>query len=85
MKTPKEKAIELRDEYYMVCQEFTEEIQCSIQATHCALIAVRKIIESRKEDSSFDDTLFANTDYWSPHPMYLSYWKEVETELIKPK
>lgn len=83
MKTPKEKAIELRDEYYMVCQEFTEEIQCSLQAKQCALIAVRKIIESRKEDLSFDDTLFANNDYYTPHPMYLTYWKEVEHELIK--
>jgi hypothetical protein len=42
--TPKEKAIELVDKYYIICQEFTEEIQCSIQAKQCALIAVHEII-----------------------------------------
>lgn len=42
--TPKEKAKELVDNYYIVCQEFTEEIQCSIQAKQCALIAVHEII-----------------------------------------
>ena len=38
--TAKEKAKELFDKYYIVCQEYTEEIQCSIQAKECALIAV---------------------------------------------
>ena len=41
--TPKEKANELFDRYYIICQEFTEEIQCSIQAKQCALIAVDEI------------------------------------------
>jgi hypothetical protein len=44
--TPKDKAKELFDKYYIVCQEFTEEIQCSIQAKQCALIAVNEIINS---------------------------------------
>lgn len=38
--TPKEKAQELFDNYYIICQEYTEEIQCSIQAKQCALIAI---------------------------------------------
>lgn len=46
MKTPKEKAQELFDKFYIVCQEFTEEIQCSIQAKQCALIAVNEIKKS---------------------------------------
>jgi hypothetical protein len=41
--TAKEKAQELFDKYYLICQEFTEEIQCSIQAKQCALIAVDEI------------------------------------------
>lgn len=42
--TPKEKAKELFDKYYIICQEYTEEIQCSIQAKQCALILVHEII-----------------------------------------
>ena len=42
--TPKEKAQELFDTYYLICQEFTEEIQCSIQAKQCALVAVHEMI-----------------------------------------
>jgi hypothetical protein len=41
--TPKEKAQEIFDKYYIVCQEYTEEIQCSIQAKQCTLIAVNEI------------------------------------------
>lgn len=41
--TPQEKAKELFDKYYIICQEFTEEIQCSIQAKQCALIAVEEV------------------------------------------
>jgi hypothetical protein len=42
--TPKEKAKKLFDRYYIVCQEYTEEIQCSIQAKECALIAVDELL-----------------------------------------
>jgi hypothetical protein len=45
MKTPKEKAEELFDKYYIVCQEYTEEIQCSVQAKQCALIAQKNLLE----------------------------------------
>jgi hypothetical protein len=41
---PKDKAKELLDKYYIICQEFTEEIQCSIQAKRCALIAVDELL-----------------------------------------
>lgn len=36
----KTEAQELYGEYYVICQEFTEEIQCSIQAKKCALAAL---------------------------------------------
>jgi hypothetical protein len=42
-----EKAKELFDKYYIICQEFTEEIQCSIQAKQCALIAVDEMLDLR--------------------------------------
>jgi hypothetical protein len=45
--TPKEKAQELFDKYYIICQEYTEEIQCSIQAKQCALIAVDQIVKKQ--------------------------------------
>lgn len=44
--TPKDKAKELVDKYYIICQEFTEEIQCSIQAKQCALISVEEVIKN---------------------------------------
>jgi hypothetical protein len=47
--TPQEKAKELLGKYYIVCQEYTEEIQCSIQAKQCALIAVDESILRQKD------------------------------------
>jgi hypothetical protein len=49
MKTPKEKAEELFDKFYIICQEYTEEIQCSVQAKQCALIAVDELIQQNGE------------------------------------
>ena len=65
--TPKEKAQELVDKYYIICQEFTEEIQCSIQAKECALIAVDEILN----------------EYWSHDTKRRDWWKEVKQEIEK--
>jgi hypothetical protein len=52
----------------------------------CALISVDEIIKSRKEDKSFNDYLSATcSEYYTPHPMYLTYWEEVKQELKKLK
>ena len=67
--TPKEKAQELFDKYYIVCQEFTEEIQCSIQAKQCALIAVDEMI--KQQQVQFENMI------WS----CVEYWKEVKQEI----
>lgn len=59
--TPKQKAKELFDKYYIICQEFTQEIQCSIQAKQCALIAVELSLEycnGKDMNEEFDKTLF---------------------------
>lgn len=61
--TPQDKAQELFDNYYIICQEFTEEIQCTIQAKECALIAVEEVrffherLFYATEGSLFDDYL----------------------------
>lgn len=65
---PKNKAKKLFDEYYIVCQEFTEEIQCSIQAKQCALIAVEQIIDDMHRR-------YEIVDY--------RYWQEVKQEIEK--
>jgi hypothetical protein len=70
--TPKEKAKELFDKYYFICQEFTEEIQCSIQAKQCALIAVDEILELI-EFNKYDDK------YWEEE----EFWNEVKHEIEK--
>ena len=66
--TPKEKAKELFDKYYIVCQEFTEEIQCSIQAKQCALIAVNEIINVTTGLKGWIDGF--------------QYWEEVKKEIL---
>ena len=65
--TPKKKAQELFDKYYIICQEFTEEIQCSIQAEQCALVAVDEIITNRERIKGIDKL----------------YWQEVKDEIEK--
>jgi hypothetical protein len=51
-------------------------------AIECALVAVDEIILSRKDDSQFDDTLWAGgSDMYTMHPMYLNYWQEVKQEI----
>lgn len=53
-----------------------------------AFFVVNEIIESRKEDKAFDDREWAkSSDYFTPHPMGFTYWKEVKNELFnhKPK
>jgi len=66
--TPKKKAQELFDKYYIICQEFTEEIQCSIQAEQCALIAVDEILSMKivRKDDLTDE-----------------YWQQVKQEIEK--
>jgi nucleoside-triphosphatase THEP1 len=66
----KRKAKELIDKYYIICQEFTEEIQCSIQAKQCALIAIDEILEDDVYDMS--EELFEKR---------INYWQEVKHEI----
>ena len=66
--TPKEKAEELFGKHYIVCQEYTEEIQCSIQAKQCALIAVDEILKN--------DTIFL-------YVHHLDFWQQVKHEIEK--
>jgi hypothetical protein len=68
--TPEEKAVQLIDAVGVAI----------------AMFVVNEIIESRKEDKHFDDRDFAkSSDYFTPHPMGLIYWKEVKNELFNFK
>jgi hypothetical protein len=54
------------------------------QIKQCALIAVDEIIQSRQDDGYFDDTLSSTgSEYYTPHPMYLTYWLQVKNEINK--
>lgn len=70
--TPKKKAQELFDKYYLICQEFTEEIECSIQAKQCALIAVDDQI-----------SLLLNLTPYAAFPDQVIYLQEVKHEIEK--
>lgn len=51
-----------------------------------AIMCVREIILSRKDDNGFDDRELATSSiYHDPHPMYYSYWKEVHKEILLKK
>jgi len=73
---PKEKAKELLDKYYIICQEFTEEIQCSIQAKQCALITVDEILETKLLKNRYCG--FVELD-----KSHIEYWNEVKNEIEK--
>ena len=86
--TPKEKAKELLDKMYFSRRYKEEEDyipeQAWIHAKQCALITVNEIISSREDDGAFNDTMSYNgSDYYTPHPMYLTYWKQVKQEIEK--
>jgi hypothetical protein len=71
--TPQEKAKELFDKYYIICQEYTEEIQCSIQAKQCALITVDMVIECCRQYDELNETFVTQ----------INHWQEVKQELDK--
>ena len=69
--TAQEKAKELFGKHYIICQEYTEEIQCSIQAKQCALIAVDEILE-------MDLPIFEEDS-----DEFYDYWEHVKQEIEK--
>jgi hypothetical protein len=75
--TPQEKAIEIYNKFYGI-PLYIKTIK------QCCNIVVDEIIESREDDSSFNDTKWGNgSEYYTPHPMYLNYWLQVKEEINK--
>lgn len=83
---PKDKAEQLyRDAFNRWCYELSHEKNVST-AKNAAEYICDQIIESRKDDSGFDDILFStSSEYYTPHPMYLKYWLMVKEEIRKIK
>ena len=85
--TPKEKALELVREMYGYIFDggkHEEAEDAWFIAKQCALKAVDEIIKSRKDDDIFDDYMsVGGSDYYTPHPMYLTYWLQVKEEIDK--
>lgn len=82
--TPKEKAEQLyKDAFNRWCYELSLEKNIAT-AKNAALYVCDQIIESRKDDSKFDDTLYStSSEYYNQHPMYLNYWLKVKEEINK--
>jgi hypothetical protein len=81
--TPQEKAEQLYNKFLSALPhpETTNAAVYSI-AKQCALIAVNEIIESRKDDVAFNDTMWENaSEYYKPYPMYLNYWFKLRQEI----
>lgn len=74
---PKEKAA------YLVLKYMSKVVSKQV-AKECASVAVDEIINSRDDDGAFDDTLSStSSEYYTPHPMYLTYWRQVKNEIEK--
>jgi hypothetical protein len=81
---PKEKALELVENFRNVKHTKLSDYSIIYNPTAkvLALLCVDEIIKSRKEDKNFDDTLLSKgSNYYSPHPMYLTYWLQVKEEI----
>jgi hypothetical protein len=76
MMSPQQKAKQLYGKFYGI-PLYIKTVK------ECCHIAVNEIISSRKDDSGFDDTYLATSEYHTPHPMYLSYWELVKQEIDK--
>jgi hypothetical protein len=68
----KEEANKIVDKMYIVCMEYTEEIQCSLQAKQCAIICVDEII--KEVDDNYDTLHSADRK---------QFWNEVKREIEK--
>ena len=81
--TPKEKAIELWGKYFQLNYDW-DGVTKDQWAKEGALIAVDEIINSRNDDRGFNDNLSSvSNEYYTAHPMYLTYWQEVKQEIEK--
>jgi len=82
---PKEKAEDIWLTFYQLLPDGVySDYAAKEEARKFSLIAVDEIINSREEDSSFDDTLSStSSEYYTPHPMYLTYWLQVKQEIEK--
>lgn len=69
--TPKEQAQLIFDDYYLICMEYTEEIQTSIQAKNCAFACVTRIMMANPHGNPI------NSD---ARPT-MAFWMEVRNEL----
>lgn len=79
--TPKEKAESIFQQMYRILWHTNAD---PIHCKECALVAVDEIIKSRKDDGHFDDTLSSTgSEYYTQHPMYLTYWLQVKNEINK--
>jgi hypothetical protein len=74
--SPQEKAHQLYGKFYGI-PLYIKTVK------ECCYIAIDEIIKSRSDDQGFDDTFLSNSEYHTPHPMYLSYWKQVKDEIDK--
>lgn len=82
--TPKEEAEKLLTSFDSVVRDYTKGVSIKALSKDLAIITVEKIIKSREDDGHFDDTLSStSSEYYTPHPMYLTYWEQVKNEIEK--
>lgn len=68
---PQQQAQQLFDKFYIICQEYTEEIQCSLQAKECGMLHCDLMICFISQYLFIGD---ADDE---------KYWNEVKTEIEK--
>ncbi len=73
--SPREKAFSIYNSFYGIPLYIKNVKECCYKV-------IDEIIESRKDDPAFDDTMWENaSEYYKPNPMYLNYWLKVREEI----
>ena len=82
--TPKEKAEELISDFTRMYSNILQKEIYTYWAKQSSIRVVDEIIKSRRDDDIFDDYMsVGGSDYYTPHPMYLTHWKQVKEEINK--
>ena len=77
---PQNKALELVKTINSKLSSNTDQDRTA-EAKECANLIVEEIIKSRSEDKRFDDKPFTYSQYYTPNPLYSTYWELVKREI----
>lgn len=79
MKTAKEEAKIIFDKFYLICQEYIEEPQCSIQVKKIAIMEVdENILQNGELYLIYQNNLLIKEHYYTKNKFLFEVKKELE-------